>query len=382
VADALARALELSALYDAELQTLLPAGADIFDVHLHLGNDIDGMVGDYDACEQVMADYGISRAFMFCLDEPDRHPGFTAANDRTLEFAERSNGRLIPFVRLDLNEAPIEQAVRCLDAGARGIKLHPRAQRFDSADDRLEPVFALAEERRVPILIHGGRGLPPIADGLAKLVDKSPDAALIIAHAGIADMAHLSAVMAGRKNVFFDTSTWSALDLLDLYRRVPPEQVVYASDFPYGQQPGSLFIALRTAHRAGFSEEQLRGMLAGNANRLADGEALPEPTRPLGDDSLEQPLQLARIHMYLSMAMPFLWMRQADTIGALGLALNACSEQNGEVETTGRIAALLETAAALWQSLPDRDEGPERLQATRLCLRMIHIADVESLTGV
>ena len=382
MADALARALELSAVYDEELQTLLPPGADVFDAHLHLGNDIDGMVGDYDALEQVMSQYGISRAFMFCLDEPDRHPGFSAANDRTLAFAERSNGRLIPFVRLDLNESPIEQATRCLDAGARGIKLHPRAQRFDSADDRLEPVFVLAEERRVPILIHGGRGLPPIADGLAKLVDRSPDAALIIAHAGIADMAHLAAVMAGRKNVFFDTSTWSAIDLLDLYRRVPPEQVVYASDFPYGQQPGSLFIALRTAHRAGFSEEQLRGMLAGNANRLADGEALPEPTHPLGGSSLNQPLQLARIHMYLSMAFPFLWMRQADTIGALGLALNACSEQNGEVETTGRIAALLETASALWQSLPDREEGPERLHATRLCLRMIHIADVEALTGV
>ena len=68
-------------------------------------------------------------------------------------------------MRLDLNETPIEEATRCLDAGARGIKLHPRAQRFDATDERLAPVFALAEERRVPILIHGGRGLPPIADG-------------------------------------------------------------------------------------------------------------------------------------------------------------------------------------------------------------------------
>jgi predicted TIM-barrel fold metal-dependent hydrolase len=381
VADAIARALELSAAYDEELASLRPAGAGIFDVHLHLGNDIDGMVGDYDVCEKVMADYGISRAFMFCLDEPDRHPGFHAANDRTLAFAERSNGRLLPFVRLDLNESPIEEATRCLDAGARGIKLHPRAQRFDSADDRLEPIFALAEERRVPILIHGGRGLPPIADGLAKLVDRSPDAALIIAHAGIADMAHLTEAMAGRPNVFFDTSTWSAVDLLDLYGRVPPEQVVYASDFPYGQQPGSLFIALRTAHRAGFDEPQLRGMLGANANRLADGEPLPEPTAPLGASELRQPMQLARIHQYLSMAMPFLWMRQADTIGALGLALNACAERNGQVETTERIARLLETAAALLQSLPDREDENDRFLANRLCLRMIHIADVESLTG-
>src|SRR3954447_8796877 len=104
--DARARALDLVGQWKAELQRLLPAEADIFDAHLHLGHDIDGMVGDYDQLEQVMARYGTPRAFMFCRDEPDRHPSFSAANDRTLAFAERSGGRLIPFVRLDLNESP------------------------------------------------------------------------------------------------------------------------------------------------------------------------------------------------------------------------------------------------------------------------------------
>src|SRR5579871_689000 len=117
------RAFELVTVYNDELRRLLPEGADIFDAHLHLGHDIDGMVGDEHALAEVMAQYGISRAFVFCLDEPDRHPGFRAANDRTLAFAERSNGRLVPFVRLDLNESPIEEARRCLDASARGIKL-------------------------------------------------------------------------------------------------------------------------------------------------------------------------------------------------------------------------------------------------------------------
>ncbi len=381
MSEAIARALELSELYDSELERLLPPGADIFDAHLHLGHDIDGMVGDPDQLEQVMARYGISRAFTFCLDEPDRHPGFRAANDRTLAFADRSNGRLVPFVRLDLNESPLEEARRCLDAGARGIKLHPRAQRFDSADERLGPVFELAAQRRVPILIHGGRGLPPIAQGLAALVERNPEAALIIAHAGIADLAHLAAAMAGRKNVVFDTSTWSAIDLLDLYRQVPPEQVVYASDFPYGQQPGSLFIALRTALRAGLDEGQLRNMLAGTANRLADGEELPEPTSPLGADTLEQPLQLARIHQYLSMAMPLLWLRQQDTIGALGLAINACAERDGHAATVDRIGELLQTAQELWSGLPSLDDEGERFQTLRLAMRMIHIADIEAVTG-
>src|ERR1041384_2787618 len=99
------------------------------------------MTGDYDPLLETMDRYGVARAFMFCLDEPDRHPSFSAANDRTLAFAERSAGRLVPFVRLGLNESPIEEARRCLDAGHRGIKLHPRAQRFDATDERLAPVF-------------------------------------------------------------------------------------------------------------------------------------------------------------------------------------------------------------------------------------------------
>jgi predicted TIM-barrel fold metal-dependent hydrolase len=379
--DAREKALALMVRYDGEARSLIPAGADIFDAHLHLGNDIDGMVGDYDQLEAIMTKYGISRAFMFCLDEPDRHPGFTAANDRTLAFAERSAGRLIPFVRLDLDESPIEEARRCLDAGARGIKLHPRAQKFTATDERLAPVFEIAAERRVPILIHGGRGLPPIAEGLRRLVDRFPEASLIIAHAGIADMAALADCMAGRKGVFFDTSTWSPIDLLDFYRQIPPEQVLYASDFPYGQQPSSLLIALKTARLAGYSEEQLRAMLAGNANALADGDALPEPTTPIGSDTFAQTMQLARIHQYLSMAMPLLWTRQPDTLGVLGLAINVCAERNGHEREVEGIRELLETARELWAEVSTIEDEADRLRTMRLTHRLIHVADVEAVTA-
>jgi predicted TIM-barrel fold metal-dependent hydrolase len=379
--DARARALELVEQWKGELQRLLPADARIFDAHLHLGHDIDGMVGDYDQLEALMAEYGISRAFMFCLDEPDRHPGFRAANDRTLAFAERSGGRLIPFVRLDLNESPLDEARRCLDAGARGIKLHPRAQGFTATDERLGPVFELAAERRVPILIHGGRGLPPIAAGLRSLVERNPEATLIIAHAGIADLSALAVCMAGRRGVLFDTSTWSPVDLLDFYRQVPPEQVVYASDFPYGQQPSSLLIAIKTALHAGYTEAQLRGLLAGNAEALADGRELPEPTRPTGGNMLAQPMQLARIHQYLSMATPLLWSRQPDVVGVLGLAINTCAERNGYAESVDRILELLLAARDLWATIPGIEDELESRQTMRLTHRLVHIADIEAVTA-
>ena len=380
--DALEQAQALLAAHEEELRAELPDGVEIFDAHVHLGNDIDGMSGVYDELVGTFRRYGVTGAFMFCMDEPDREPAFRAPNDRTLEFARRSEGLLTPFVRLDLaGPDPIAEATRCLDLGARGIKLHPRAQKFALDDARLDPVFALAAERRVPILIHGGRGLPPIAKDLARLVDRYPDAQLIVAHAGIADMAGLAGLLGGKAGVFFDTSVWSPVDLLDLYRLVAPEQVLYAPDYPYGLQPASLLIALRTARLAGFDERQLRDVLGGSARRILAGEPPLEPTAPTGSDTLAQPLTYARIHQYLSMATPLLWTRQADTIGVLGLALNACSERNGGTGETERIKELLLTARELWRELPEIEEDGERMITARTAFRLVHLADILAVTA-
>jgi predicted TIM-barrel fold metal-dependent hydrolase len=369
------------AWWEEELRRELPAGADILDAHTHLGTDIDGMIGRYEELVEGLDRYGVSRAFVFCLDEPDRHPGFRAGNDRTLEAAARSEGRLIPFVRLALDEGPLDEARRCLDAGARGIKLHPRAQKFLLDDARLAPIFELAAERRVPILIHAGRGLPPIAAELEHLVDSHPGSQLILAHAGIADLANLAHRFAGKAGVFFDTSVWSAVDLLGFLRLVPPEQVVYASDYPYGQQPSSLLLSLRTAKVAGFDERQLRDMLAGNANRIADGEPALEPSVPRGLERLEQPLAHARIHQYLSMALPLLFTRQPDAFGALGLALNACEEPNGRPVEMEHIQELLYAARDLWRTLPEADDETERRVVARMTVRLIQMADMLTVTS-
>ncbi|TML40585.1 MAG: hypothetical protein E6F93_06355 [Actinobacteria bacterium] len=377
--EALARAQALVDEYAQELVSVLPENGEIFDAHVHLGQDIDGFSGTYDDLMAINDRYRISRCFMFCLDEPDRHPAFRAANDRTLAYAEQSGGRLIPFVRLDLAEHPIEEAVRCLDRGARGIKLHPRAQRFLLNDERLAPVFELAAERRVPILIHGGRGLPPIASELAALVDRYPEAQLIIAHGGIADLPALAERFAGKAGVFFDTSVWSPIDLLTVFRVFSPEQIVYASDFPYGQQPSSLLIALRTAMASGLDEDDLRGMLSRNASRIAAGEQPLEPTRPKGGETFSQPMAFARIHQYLSMATPLLWTRQPDTVGVIGLALNACYDRDGHADERERIRELLAAARDVWRLLPEVDEPDQRI-ISRTTFRLIHLADILAVT--
>jgi uncharacterized protein len=366
--------------YDAFLRTELPEGGVLIDAHTHLGNDIDGMSGRYEELTALLDRYGFSRAFVFCMDEHDREPAFTVPNDRTLACAKRSGDRLVPFVRLDLTERPLEEARRCLDRGARGIKLHPRAQGFSLDDERLGPIFQLAVEREVPILIHGGRGLPPIAEHLEKLVRRCEGVRLIVAHAGIADMAGLAGRLGGVPGVFFDTSVWSAVDLLDLYRQVSPEQIVYASDYPYGRQPNSLLASVRTARLAGFDERQLRAMLGENARRIADREPPLPLTMPRGGSSLVQPLTFARIHQYISMAVPLLWLRQRDAIGALGLAVNAARERNGHEQESWRIQELLVTAGDLWREGGELVSDDERVAAMRTAIQLVNLADLIAVT--
>lgn len=92
---------------------------------------------------------------------------------------------------------------------------------------------------------------------------------------------------------------------------------------------------------------------------------------------------MARIHQYLSMATPLLWARQPDTIGVLGLGLNATEEPNGAGSQTdlARIRDLLLCNRDLWRALPEIDDEGDRVRAVRLTVRLIHIADILAITA-
>ena len=85
------------------------------------------------------------------------------------------------------------EAERCLAAGARGIKLHPRAQAFGLAGPVRADLRRWPSRRGVPILIHAGRGLPEaFAAELVEVAQRHPGAPLIMAHVGVADQATMA----------------------------------------------------------------------------------------------------------------------------------------------------------------------------------------------
>jgi predicted TIM-barrel fold metal-dependent hydrolase len=352
---------------------LQPEGLRIWDAHTHLGLDDDGFTLTPAELMDTMREHGVERAFTFPLNDPERHPSYRVPNDRVLEWAAASEGMLVPFCRLDLTEGPIEEAERALDAGARGIKLHPRAQAFDFGERALNPVFRIAAERRVPILIHAGRGLPAIADDLRHLVERHPDAQLILAHAAIADLEHIARTLLDHPNVVYDTSVWSTTDLRTLLASASPEQIVFASDLPYGMPATAAFALTLVARRAGASDEEMRAMFWGNAERTARGEPAPALSAPLLTRERTVPLQRLRIHDYLVMTQTLMWSRAGDRPGAIGLALRAC-DTNGSDELAA-VAELLEGVQTLWNEGLAMDDEAEGWIYTRSAMRLLQMAD-------
>ncbi len=109
----------------------------------------------------------------------------------------------------------------------------------------------------------------------------------------------------------------------------------------------------------------------------------PLPSTPPARETrtFTQPIQLVRIHTYLTMATPLLWTRQTDVIGAVGLALNAAAERDGHPEVCDRVTGLLECAGELWRASGELVDDDARLRAGRRTFQLIHLADIEVLTA-
>jgi uncharacterized protein len=297
--------MDLASAYETvvdEVDELLPDGAVVVDAHTHLGADEDGQSLDPGQLLGFLDQLGPStRACTFPFHDPERAPAYRLPNDRVLQWARESDGRLYPYCRLDPEDDPVREAERCLALGARGIKLHPRAQVFDFAHRAADGIWKVARDANVPILIHAGRGMPPM-DSLADLALRYPEVVLVLAHAGIADQGMFSSRLRDHPGVLYDTSTFSVFDLIELFAKVPVERIVFASDVPYGRPIGALHTVLRIAAYAGLDDEQ-RGALAGQTmTDVLEGRPPADPRPPRVPEIRPISGVLARVNGYVLMA--------------------------------------------------------------------------------
>jgi uncharacterized protein len=313
-------------------------GASLFDAHTHIGfNDPDGARLSGEQLIEIL-DSLDARGVVFPMHEPD---GYRKANDLMITDAAGSDRRLVPFCRLNPNDAPIAEATRCLEKGARGIKLHPRSDDFAVDSPESREIFAFAHEHRLPVLIHAGRGIPALGEHTLELSTEFPEAKIILAHAAVTDLSWIWRHLEDHPNVFFDTSWWVPVDLMILFSHVPPGRILFASDVPYGTPAMNAILALRCALQAGLTAEQIRSMCGGQLERLLAGEAALDLGPAPGERQVPSDLIIERIYVYLMAALARLIVG-APAEDVIGLARLSC-----KVDGDAPRAATCETIAGL-----------------------------------
>jgi uncharacterized protein len=342
-------------------------GLELFDAHTHIGrNDPDGMSQQP---EELLA--GLQRAkargaFVFPMHEPD---GYGAANDEVIEAAEASDGLLVPFCRVNPHIEPVAEAERALDKGARGIKLHPRAEQFTLDHPAVKSLVAIANERGLPVLVHAGRGIPALGLHAVQLAAEFGNARLILAHAGICDLSWIWRVAPDHPNLLFDTAWWMPADLKTLFSLVPPGQIVFASDAPYGNTLSAASIQLRWALQVGLSAEQIRSVGSEQSLRMAAGEPL-EPAGPaIGERDRAGHALLDRVAEFLLLGTIASMRGVSDAATEmLALARLACDvpEEIDDEPVFAAVRRLIDLHDQLAEAMPDdrRRLAPLILAAT------------------
>ena len=359
--------LSVEAVIRGERERLGAGAIRPFDAHSHTGVDIDGTSRTAEEHVRELEEIGgRSVIFPLCVDT-----GYPAENERVIEESRLHPDRLVPFARIDPRVSGAADAAAALAAGARGFKLHPRAEDFRLDDPGVAELFGVAAEARVPVLIHAGVGVGSFGESLTTLAAGYPDCPIILAHAGISDLVWLAEVVSEHPNLFFDTAWLVPADLLALFALVPAERILYGSDAPLMDVELLLTITLRCARFSGLSEEEIGLVMGGQLENLLAREAAAETGPAPGLRMTLSPSEY-RVAQVLSGVGGGLY-AGGDTTLLLEVARLAIGDEGGLEDSQPSLNLLLD------HCVPG---SPEAIRAIVLALTVALTPGVESAAAV
>ena len=240
----------------------------------------------YDLSQQIMepqllahylSEQGVEAAVLLAQVTPA--VGLHVPNDYVAEFC-RGHENLIPFASVNPNVAsdPVRELERAVkDLGCRGLKLYPPYEYYYPNDPLVYPLYAKAQEIRIPVMIHTGSsvfpgsrlkyGDPIFLDDVA--VD-FPDLDLLIVHGGRGfwyDRAFFLAQIHSR--VYLEISGLPPQRLLQYFPNLEriAHKVIFGSDWP-SAQGGGIRANAEAVAALPLKSETIEGILYHNARRL------------------------------------------------------------------------------------------------------------------
>jgi predicted TIM-barrel fold metal-dependent hydrolase len=197
-------------------------------------------------------------------------------NEYVLDFCKEQD-IFVPFctVNPSLTTHPSLEAKKFIHMGARGIKLYPSYNHFYPNESRIYPLYSLAQEEQIPVLVHTGSSVfkgskikyaDPIH--LDEVATDFPDLTLLMAHAGRGiwyDRAYFLSRL--HPHLFLEISGLPPKNLLKYFPDMENniDKFVYGSDWPAVRTISSNIEEIKMLP---LKEESKKKILYGNAAKI------------------------------------------------------------------------------------------------------------------
>jgi predicted TIM-barrel fold metal-dependent hydrolase len=238
-----------------------PDDINIIDFHVHIGlkehwyewihaYQKDARSEYYERYEEMIdpkrfAAYLTSHQIEKAVILPEISPITTGvvSNEYVIDFCQ-GNEIFLPFCTVNplLVSQPVEELRKYIKMGTKGIKLYPSYNYFYPNESCLYPLYGLAQEHKLPVLVHTGSSVfkgskikyadPIYLDDVAS---DFPNLLLLMAHSG-RGLWYEKAFFLSRihPNLYLEISGLPAKNLLNYFPDMEKyiDKFVYGSDWP------------------------------------------------------------------------------------------------------------------------------------------------------
>ena len=241
-------------------------GIEVLDMHVHLGPYylLHGQKDSAETLIQTMDRLGVTQAV--CCSLPCIGSWMQVGNDLIRDAMHAHPGRILGYMSVwptSASEVAV-QAERRLGEGFTGVKLHV-LNGFDYTDPAYEPLFRMADERRMPVLMHT-YGDQPGLDKIPELASRYKNASLVLGHAGVRQIEDYIRIGNDYENTYLEVCTCMCPRRVveRLLETVPLERILWGSDALFLNMPQQLGKLLG----ADIPEDAKRRILSTNAKRV------------------------------------------------------------------------------------------------------------------
>lgn len=228
----------------------------IIDCHTHLNNYHDDTVESLPACiQRLQLDMRRNRIdIALVLTSYKVTPGRPSTQAAVEALSRLRHIRVVAGISYASLSAAMLDDLRADLATRRivGLKLYPGYEPFFPSDPALDPVYALAQEYGVPVMLHSGDTFTPTGKlkyahplTIDEVAVDHPEVNFIICHLGNPWIRDCMEVVYKNQNVYTDISGLVLGDFTDRFEEymrkqlqemleygVEPEKVLFGTDWP------------------------------------------------------------------------------------------------------------------------------------------------------